>query len=263
MKSILKFILIAGLVFSFSVIGQQHKLYQDGTPIDIAATVDKELRVMFPEPVKKAVHEKDGRAWIHSLISNTLYLTPKRVFSERLLFQGIESARMYVVDMSASETSTEGTVKIHLSPEKSQNRSLEKRKGASEVVTPIDMVQYAAQTLYSPDESLIEGVAGIRRVKVDKNKLDRSFYRGGDYLARPYSSWSASGVYVTAVEMENVRSVPLKWSVCNVRGRYLSVAPHAGTETPIINPGEALMFYFVSDEPFSSASERKGVPCLR
>lgn len=263
MRLITIVLLFAGLLMAFNAVAQQHKLYQQGKPIRIAATVGQELQLMFPEPVKKAVHKQDGRLWVHSLISNTLYLTPKEAFSERLLFQGLESKRMYVADMSASEALTEPVVKIHLKPAGSDNTGLDERRSVSQVVTPIDLVQYAAQTLYSPDETLIEGVTGIRSVKIEQEQLDRTFYRGGDFLAKPYSSWSAAGVYVTAVEMQNIRSAPLKWSVCNVRGRYHSVAPHAGTETPVVRPGGALMFYFVSDEPFSTASKRQGVSCLR
>ncbi|MAD65697.1 DUF3438 family protein [Haliea sp.] len=257
-------LIIALLAFTFAFEGeaQQHKQYQQGEPIHIAATVGQELQLMFPEPVKKAVHEQDGRAWVHSLISSTLYLTPKQRFSERLLFQGIESKRMYVADMSASQTPTESVVKIHIESVRSSNHGKKRtNQHKKAVVTPVDLVQFAAQTLYAPDESLVEGVPGVRAVKIESKTLDRTFYRGGDYQAKPYGSWSSSGVYVTAVEMQNVRSAPLEWSVCNVRGRYLSVAPHAGTETPILNPDEAMMFYFVSDEPFLIAAERQGVSC--
>jgi hypothetical protein len=257
-------LIVALFVFAVSFEGkaQQHKQYQQGKPIHIAATVGQELQLMFPEPVKKAVHEQDGRAWVHSLISSTLYLTPKKRFSERLLFQGIESKRMYVADMSASKTPTENVVKIHLESNRSNNQS-ENRKNQYQktVVTPVDLVQFAAQNLYAPDESLIEGVPGVRAVKIESDTLDRTFYRGGDYQAKPYGSWSASGVYVTAVEMQNIRSVPLEWSVCNVRGRFISVAPHSGTATPILAPDEAMMFYFVSDEPFLIAADRQGVSC--
>lgn len=259
---VLLFLIVSGLLLSFEVSAQQHKLYQQGEPITVASTVGEELRLMFPEPVKKAVHKQDGRAWGHSLISNTLYLTPKKPFNERLLFQGIESKRMYVADMSASDAKTESVVKIHLKPEKSKSDISKRRAQQAEIVTPVDLVQYAAQTLYAPDQSMVEGLPGVRPVKVSNDTLERTFYRGGDYKARPYGSWSASGVYVTAVEMQNIRSEALSWSVCNVRGRYLAVAPHAGTESPVIRSGDAMMFYFVSEEPFAVASSRQGVSCL-
>lgn len=253
--------LILLLILTCSVVNaQSHIEYKPGQIVEVNATVDKELQLKFPEPVMKARKSNHSQLMKGDLISNVYYVTPLRKFNERLIFKGVESGQIYPVDFSASSENFSDSVEIHFvseGEEKGQN------KRSKPVVTPIDLVQYAAQSLYSQDESMIEGVDGIRRVKLDQAQLDRTFYRGGDFIAKPYASWSSAGVYVTAVEMVNARTSELDWSVCNVRGDYLAVSPHSSTEEPVMRSGEAMMFYFVSDKPFGVAANAEGVQCLR
>lgn len=256
-------IIIIALV-SFSLSAQEHVQYQQGEPINIQVTVDKETRVVFPEPVRKARSSNLDELMMGSLIESTFYVTPKKQFNARLIFQGLDSGRIYVVTMNSTQNSSVSKVTVHAKNDLPDEGTTDQGKAAPKVViTPIDLIQYASQSLYAPDESLIEGVPGIRRVKVSRSMLDRTFYKGGDFLAKPYASWSSAGVYVTAVEMKNIRSAALAWSVCNIRGDFVAVAPQASTETPRLNSESAMMFYFVSAKPFSVAAASEGVSCLR
>jgi len=248
------------LLWSISALAQDHKEIKQGDTLIVQAKIGVEKVIKFPEPIKRSVLSRERELFTGSLISNSFYFTPKQEFRKRILFQGIESGEVYVLDIiSASEPVTR-TVTLHRAG--AGPVQLSDKPATKKVITAVDLVQYAAQILFAPDLAMVEGVPNIREVAIEQNPVEKGFYFGGRFEATPFRSWTAAGMYVTAVEFKNNMGFASRWSVCDLNGKFSHAAPHSSIENPVVPQGGALMVYLISEVPFQAASSVKGRSCL-
>lgn len=254
-----RLLLILCLVLPVPVLAE-HVQYQPGDSIPLALTSGSERTVIFPEPVTFASQTHHQGLFRISLVDSVAYITPTREFEQRLLFRGLASSVMYVVDAAASSAVTPETLTIHVKPERPLS-TLNDRQTTQSFVTPVALFQYAAQSLFAPDMSLVEPVPGIRPVRVDQAEVPH-FYAGGQFSAFAYAGWVAAGRYVTAVELRNITSDVVYFDPCRVRGRFEIASQQTSYASPQGSQGDSVMTYFISSEPFNTAIARvEGRPC--
>lgn len=243
---------------SISKASVRHLAWQQGEPLLLSVAL-KEQTIQFPESVRLAVKPYYSRLFQHDLIDTNLYITPKQAFRERLTLQGLNSGRFYVLTMVAASSNktlpTRWMIHVeHLTPQLSQ------KEPASDPVTAIELVQYAAQQLYAPAPEMIEPVAGIRRIAVPSIPLP-NFYRSQVFLATPLASWTAGQQFVTAVTLRNQTDTDQRFEPCRLRGRFHSVTAQYPVVFPQGTAHDFTVVYVVSDEPFASAAQQAAWLC--
>ncbi|MFW7525612.1 DUF3438 family protein [Vibrio ostreicida] len=261
-----------GLIFilitlAFNVHAKERVEWKQGEEIILQLVVEKERRVVFPEPVNFYEEKGHTSLFSKSFIDTSFYITASTSFSTRLVFQSSNSQRIYIIRAVASAEEQSHAVTnvltIQLPSENNEgDESTEQNNvpwATESKVTAVDLVQLAAQSLYS---EIIEPVDGVQRVAVERSRIN-GFYRMGGLDAEPIAAWFGGGLYVTAVGLTNTTSEVISFDPCRIRGDFL----YASAQFPDLkakgtNQNENVA-YLVSDVPFSKAISSRVIKCLQ
>ncbi|MBL4262821.1 DUF3438 family protein [Vibrio fluvialis] len=264
MKHLIVLFLMSFLWSGLAVSAERVSWEQNGE-INLVLNTNLERKVIFPELVMFYKKDHFAKLFKSSFIDSSFYITAKVGFEERLLFKGVTSNRIYTLNAVVSDSGAVGVnddLVIHLPSEspiintQSQNGTPWKTGKANNAV---DLVQYAAQNLYS---DIVEPLQGVKKVSVDRAALPY-FYRLGALSATPLAGWFSDGLYVTAVKLNNVTANALHFEPCRVRGDFMFVSEQfSGSEIqPQGQRNDYTVAYFVSSLPFAKAAAKRLTKC--
>lgn len=247
------------MVLTITVNAKERVLWQQGVEIAAELVVGVERKIMLPEKVRVGLKKKYQRMFKVSVIDNLVFITAKVKFNEKIVVQGLESGRFYVVEASVSEDSQKARDEliVHLAPpEKNPSGErlgkLAKPFGGAISVEPIDLVQFISQSLYAPNRTLIEPTPGIKRVIV-KKRLVAGLYRGGALKAEVLGGWFGGGLYATAIRLQNETPLEVEFEPCRVRGDFYSSTVQFRKVFAKGNRNDFTVAYLLSKKPFDSA----------
>jgi len=263
MKYLSAFILL--IMLSPGISATENVAWQQGEVIPLELSVGTERKLKFPEPVRFGFKKKYQSLLSHSLIDNVFFVTPKVEFNERLTFQGLETNRIYLFDThTVSEGIKGGSVVVHLKKPKSNKKSSVSSSSflsENEKVTPVDLVQFASQSLYAPSESLIEPTPGVRRVPVRIGGVP-NLYQGGHFSAEVLGGWYGGKYYLTAVKLINNTLSTIQFNPCRVRGSFYSVTAQFKSADPKGSSSDFTVIYLLSEKPFEAAISKGHLQCV-
>ena len=255
------------MLCSFHLSANERVKWEQGQEISLELKTNDERKLIFPEKVRFGTKSRYAKQFKHSLIDNMFYVTPKVSFNEKLTFQGLESGRFYVVQAFSLESSAKSKddLIIHLDEQKRSNNSTGSNGNRvapqKYPINPIDLVQYAAQSLYAPSSKLIEPTPGIKRVAL-KQRYIPNLYRGGVFKARTLASWSGGGMYVTALKLTNISSMQVVFEPCRIRGDFYSATAQFKRAMPAGHKKEFTIIYLLSEKPFDVAVKSRELLCV-
>lgn len=251
------------MFYSFSVHAAERVKWEQGQEIGVELKENVERKVAFPEKVRFAVKSRYAEQFKHSLIDNMLYITPVTEFTEKLTLQGLDSGRFYVLQASVSE----GAVKaaddliVHINESKQGVVSESRLPIHASKLTPMDLVQFASQSLYAPSAELIEPTPGIRRTVI-KHRAMANLYRGGAFKSEVLASWTGGGLYVTALKLINVTTQVVVFEPCRIRGDFYSATVQFKSAMPSGHKKEFTVLYLLSEKPFDVAVQSRELLCV-
>jgi integrating conjugative element protein (TIGR03749 family) len=255
------------LLYSVGGYAAERVKWEQGQEIGVELKVNVERKIIFPEKVRFAVKARYANQFKHSLIDNMMYITPVVEFTEKLTVQGLDSGRFYVLQASVSEGAVKASddLVIHISdtnnvPEQGARNGNRLPFKAPEL-TPMDLVQYAAQSLYAPSSELIEPTPGVRRVVVKQRAL-ANLYRGGALQSEVLASWTGGGLYVTALKLVNISTQPVTFEPCRIRGDFYSATPQFKYAMPAGHKKDFTVVYLLSEKPFDVAVQSRELLCV-
>lgn len=262
----MKFVLFLLLFLVNFVQAAERVKWERGKEIIVELKLSEERKLVFPEKVRFAAKRKYLKMFNHSLLDNSFYLTPISEFSlEKLTLQGLDTGRFYILDTSVSNTAAKSSddLIIHYENKKapvanSNNKAL---LNSGVKVSPIDLVQYAAQHFYAPDKKLIEAKAGIKRIAIN-TRLIPNLYRGGEFEAVVLAGWLGGGSYVTAVKLTNKTKSIVRFNPCNIRGDFYSSTAQFNLAFPAGTNKDFTVVYIISEKPFDVAIKSRRLLCV-
>lgn len=261
--------IFAILFCSFTVDAAERVKWVQGQEIDVELKAHVERKIMFPEKVRFAVKERYSKQFKHALIDRMLYMTPMVKFTEKLTLQGLNSGRFYVLQASVSEGSAkaEDELIIHIKDLKQppEQGAVDSDRLPIQAIqrqlTPMDLVQFAAQSLYAPATELIEPTPGVRRVVVKRRAL-ANLYRGGALQSEVLASWAGGGLYVTALKLMNVSTQPITFEPCRIRGHFYAATAQFKSIMPAGHQKDFTVIYLLSEQPFDVAVQSRELLCV-
>lgn len=258
----LLFLLIIFIFTPFIQAAERVK-WEQGKQISVELVVGEERKITFPEKVRFGVKARYVNQFSHSIIDNMFFVTPLSEFRERLTLQGLDSGKFYVLQTSVSDTSIKAQNELIIHSKKDVQSDNERSNTVihNNDITPMDLVQFASQNLYSPNESLIEPTPGIRRVAIKKRSV-LNLYRGGVFSANVLESWIGGGMYVTAIKLTNESNQTVKFEPCRIRGSFYSATAQFKHAMPLGSSKNFTVIYLLSEQPFDVAIQSRELLCV-
>ena len=255
------------MLCSFGGYATERVKWEQGQEIGVELKENVERKVTFPEKVRFAVKGRYAEQFKHSLIDNMLYITPVTEFTEKLTLQGLDSGRFYVLQASVSEGAAKAgdDLIVHINESKKEAEqgvvSGNRLPIQAPKLTPMDLVQFASQSLYTPSAELIEPTPGVRRVVV-KQRAMANLYRGGAFKSEVLASWTGGGLYVTSLKLINVSTQAVTFEPCRIRGDFYSATAQFKSAMPAGHKKDFTVVYLLSEKPFDIAVQSRELLCV-
>jgi len=115
----------------------------------------------------------------------------------------------------------------------------------------VELVRFAARAVHAPHEAPAATAAGPppQALAVDEAAAPGSLIGIAGVEARARGSWLRDGLFVTAIEVRNQTSAPVRLDVRRIDGEWLA----ATFERDVIAPHQHVLGYLVSDRPYAQA----------
>jgi len=220
-------------------------------PIRLELVVGQEQRIEFPAAVKVGVPASVQGVLRTQSVNGVVYLLAHAAFgSNRLMVREIDSGRIYLFDVTATEEGGPGhPIQIYVTGD--QGRENDQATGGHEPEQGqpdyIQLTRFAVQQLYAPAR-LVKDLPGIVRVPVSRDPVD--LYHGGTVEAIPLVAWRAKGLYVTAVKLTNRTEQALTLDPRNLRGTWLTATMQHHRLFPKGHEADTTAVYLISARPF-------------
>jgi len=220
-------------------------------PIRLELVAGQEQRIEFPAAVKVGVPASIQGVLRTQSVNGVVYLLAHAAFgSNRLMVRELDSGRIYLFDVTATEEGGPGhPIQIYVTGD--QGRENDQATGGHEPEQGqpdyIQLTRFAAQQLYAPAR-LVKDLPGIVRVPVSRDPVD--LYHGGTVEAIPLVAWRAKGLYVTAVKLTNRTEQALTLDPRNLRGTWLTATMQHHRLFPKGHEADTTAVYLVSARPF-------------
>lgn len=262
--TVISVLIVAATVSQPAISGEaEHRLWQD-RPLTIMLPVGQEKILTFPGEVSLEVPEYVQQLSRIQIRSNgSVYWYANEQFPLERVIVKSKFGRVYLLDISASSNGNAQDVIIvdEIINDKYKHAG-EKQKTTPELVGGninsgsmddgydyVDMIRYAAQTLYSP-QRLVKQL-NVARFPVKKRQLP--LYRGQEITLIPLASWRSNtlpALYVTAVRAENLTSNLVEIDVRRIRGQWLARAAQHNALGAKGSQTDNTTIYLVSDRSF-------------
>jgi len=225
-------------------------------PIELVLPVGAERRIDFPGPVRIGLPESLSPLLRVQSVADSVYLLAHEPFgSTRVMVRAIDSGRIYLLDLSASEApETSDQPVVILDPEAGGADEAGDRAGSETNAGPsygyVALTRFAAQQLYAPAR-LLRDLPGVVRVPVRRNPV--ALVRGGAVSAEPLVAWRAGGLYLTALKLTNRTDEPQTLDPRTLRGDWLTATFQHSRLQPAGNEADTTAVYLISARPFETA----------
>jgi len=220
-------------------------------PIRLELVVGQEQRIEFPAAVKVGVPASVQGVLRTQSVNGTVYLLGHAPFgSNRLMVRELDSGRIYLFDVTATEDGGPGhPIQIYVTGDQGSENDQATGGHEPEQGQPdyIQLTRFAAQQLYAPAR-LVKDRSGIARIPVSRDPVD--LYHGGTVEAAPLAAWRAMGLYVTAVKLTNHTEQALTLDPRNLRGTWLTAAFQHHRLFPKGDEADTTAVYLISARPF-------------
>lgn len=240
-------------------------------PIAIHLQIAAERRVQFPARVKVGLSAAAAGKLQVLAVDDTLYLLALKPLQERLAVQELESGRIYLLDLVATEreashapivvmtkTATPGEEGDH-PPAPTDRDDARAQPGF------VALTRYAAQQVYAP-RRLLQERPGLSRVPLHIAG-PVPLIRGAEIEAIPLASWRSRDYFVTAVRLQNLTDHVIVFEVfdprAQLRGRWETASFHHRSLQRRGEPGEASALYLISLRPFEESLDLGSFAAVR
>ena len=221
-------------------------------PIRLALAVGQEQRIEFPAAVKVGVPAPVQSRLRTQSVNGTVYLLAHAPFeSNRLMVRELDSGRIYLFDVTATERGGGASHPIHITvADQRQPDTASGTANTSPGQEPpgyIELTRFAAQQLYAPAR-LVKDRPGVVRVPVARDPI--ALLRGGTVEATPLVAWRAGGLYVTAVKLTNRTDHPQTLDPRDLRGTWLTATFQHHRLLARGDEADTTAVYLISARPF-------------
>lgn len=225
------------------------------TPITVTLIAGQERMVHFPDSVSVGIPQSLTSILQSQSINGTLYLTAQQAFeSTRVVVRSEQAESIYVLDISARESSSQNTHLPALQILTEHPSEGESTQGSAMVSSPqwgyVALTRYAAQQRYAPAR-LLPSKPGIVRMPVTQTSFE--LLMGAQVDAVPVAAWRAGLRTVTAVKLINKTQQALVLDPRQLRGAWLTATFQHNRLLPFGNDADSTTVYLVSDRPFESS----------
>jgi integrating conjugative element protein (TIGR03749 family) len=221
-------------------------------PIRLELTVGQEQRIEFPATVKVGVPESLQSVLRTQTVNGTVYWLAQAPFgSNRLLVRELDSGRIYLIDVTATEKGgASHPIQIYVADTTPSGNDITAAGLDADRGPPgyIQLTRFAAQQLYAPTRLLPE-LPGMVRVPVARDPVD--LLHGGTIEATPLVAWRAHGLYVTAVKLTNRTDQPQTLDPRALRGEWLAATFQHHRLLPKGDEADTTAVYLISARPFA------------
>ena len=163
-------------------------------PIRLELVVGQEQRIEFPATVKVGVPASVQGVLRTQSVNGMVYLLAHTSFgSNRLMVRELDSGRIYLFDVTATEDGGPGhPIQIYVTGEQGSEKGQATGGHEPEQERPdfIQLTRFAAQQLYAPAR-LVKDQPGIVRVPVSRDPVD--LYHGGSRRRGPAGGMARQG----------------------------------------------------------------------
>ncbi|MEW7979275.1 MAG: TIGR03749 family integrating conjugative element protein [Candidatus Sedimenticola endophacoides] len=220
-------------------------------PIRLELAVGQEQRIEFPAAVKVGVPASVQGVLRTQSVNGMVYLLAQTSFgSNRLMIRELDSGRIYLFDITATEDGGSGhPIHIYVTGEQGSEKDQATGGHEPEQDRPdfVQLTSFAAQQLYA-SARLVKDQPGIVRVPVSRDSVD--LYHGGAVEGVPLVAWRAKGLYVTAVKLINRTEQALTLDPRNIRGTWLTATFQHHRLFPKGDEADTTAVYLISARPF-------------
>ncbi len=237
-------------------------------PIDVVLPVGKERIITFPTPVQFGYDKEVLNDEMLHVQNNdgVLYLKAKQIFSpQRVQVKCIDTGKIILLDISARQDASDhpldivmnSTLKRNSFSFNERNEKVESNTG-SYPITPVTLVRFAVQQLYSP-KRLLTQPSYIYRVPMGTHKtlsllLDKSA------MALPLASWRGGDLFVTAILLRNLLSQTILLDPHNICGAWQAASFFLAAElAPRGNIKDTTTVFLVSKRSFADSLKECGL----
>ena len=232
------------LALSFNAYAER-LLYSD-VPVKLAIPIDHEIVLRLPQACAVGLPVALNNTLRVESAGSVLLLKANAAFeSTRIALRGLNSNRIYLLDVRATKTSS--SADIELIDATLTAPGLAEPVPAVDAVDPrVALVRYAAREFYSPTR-LRGGIAAVR-VPVATTPVD--LYRGGSVSTTPAAAWQYQGIYLTAITVRNTTPNARELDPRLLRGDWLAASAQHNVLAPAGHDGDLTMLYLLSTRPF-------------
>lgn len=220
-------------------------LYSD-VPVKLAIPVNHEIVLRLPQACAVGLPAELSSTLRVESAGSVLLLKATAAFeSTRIVLRGLNSNRIYLVDVSAAEKSA--TADVELIDANLHSPTLTEPVAAADTIDPrVALVRYAAREFYAPTR--LRG--GIAAVRVPVATTPVHLYRGGSVTTTPAASWQYQGIYLTAIKVRNTTPDARGLDPRLLRGEWLAASAQHNVLAPAGQDGDLTMLYLLSTQPF-------------
>jgi integrating conjugative element protein (TIGR03749 family) len=220
-------------------------------PIRLELAVGQEQRIEFPAAVKVGVPASVQSLLRTQSVNGTVHLLAHAPFgSNRLMVRELDSGRIYLFDVTASEEGrARHAIQIYVTDNHETGEGLAPPNNESDRGQPgyIQLTRFAAQQLYAPAR-LVKDRPGIVRVPVTREPVE--LLHGGTIEATPLVAWRANGLYISAVKLTNRTGQPQTLDPRDLRGAWLTATFQHHRLLPKGDEADTTAVYLISARPF-------------
>lgn len=270
-----------------------NQLVWNGDPLKISLPIGKEKRIVFPSYVTVSANGKLTNKQLHILAdNNSLYVTALQAFPRTRFYVTLPSVKsVLLIDFSTDANATSRSTIITVAQNKNNfatinsstieniNTDSASSSGSSELnnsssdsqtisyetnatdaqVTPVSLVRYAWQTLFSI-KRLIEPLQGISRAAMETQPFLSNLIYSDKVIAHPEASWQDGGFYVTAIELRNKyphsTTIHLSRDICgDWKAATIYPSHFLKPRTQKKSDTDSATLFLVSTKPFGESME--------
>lgn len=220
-------------------------LYSD-VPVKLAIPINHEIVLRLPQACAVGLPvELSSTLRVESAGSVILLKANAAFESTRIALRGLNSNRIYLIDVRAAANSA--AADIELIDATLPSPALTEPAPAVDAIDPrVALVRYAAREFYAPTR--LRG--GIAAVRVPVATTPVALYRGGSVSTIPAAAWQYQGIYLTAIKVRNITPDARELDPRLLRGDWLAASAQHNVLAPAGQDGDLTMLYLLSTRPF-------------
>ena len=233
-------------LFALALNAYAERLLYSDVPVKLSIPVNQEIVLRLPQACAVGLPAELSSTLRVESAGSVLLLKATAAFkSTRIALRGMNSNRIYLIDVRAATNSA--TADIELIDATLPSPALTEPTPAVDAVDPrVALVRYAAREFYAPTR--LRG--GIAAVRVPVATRPVALYRGGSVSTTPAAAWQYQGIYLTAIKVRNITPDARELDPRLLRGDWLAASAQHNVLAPAGHDGDLTMLYLLSTRPF-------------